>query len=81
MLADVLSDKRQQSVIFTAAFSLLVLFFHYNYLSTGTRDILRPGVKNFPYRIDVQHNETERPPVVNDVHDLEQAPHNATLGV
>jgi len=82
MLADVLSDKRQQSVVFTAAFSLLVLFLHYNFWATGTTDTLRPGLQRYSYRLAVHHNETEQAvPVVIHTDDLVNATHNATLGV
>ena len=83
MLADVLRDRRQQSVVFTAAFSLLVLFLHYNFWATGTTDTLRPGLKRYSYRIAVNQNETERlsVPVVNHTDDLVNATYNATLGV
>jgi hypothetical protein len=81
MLTDALRDRRQRSVLFTAVFSLLALFLHYNYWATGTTDILRSRLKPFPYRIAIHHNETEILPVVDHIDDLEQAPFNATLGV
>lgn len=81
MLTDALGDRRQQSVLFTAAFSLLVLFLHYNFWATGTTETLRPGLQRYSYRIAVQHNETERLPVVDQTDDLVNATYNATLGV
>jgi len=81
MLADVLGDRRQQSVVFTAAFSLLVLFLHYNFWAAGTTDTLRPGLQRYSYRIAVQHNDTEKVPVVDSTDDFVNATYNATLGV
>ena len=81
MLADVLADRRQQSVVFTAAFSLLVLFLHYNFWANGTTDTLRPGLQRYSYRIAVQHNDTETAPVVDSTDDFVNATYNATLGV
>ena len=81
MLADVLADRRQQSVVFTAVFSLLVLFLHYNFWATGTTDTLRPGLQRYSYRIAVQHNDTEKVPVVDSTDDFVNATYNATLGV
>jgi len=81
MLADVLSDRRQQSVVFTAAFSLLVLFLHYNFWAASTTDTLRPGLQRYSYRIAVQHNDTEKVPVVDSTDDFVNATYNATLGV